>query len=169
MIILTPGRSDVPRTGAALPQPACQVDISILCRCVDITPHLPRNLVTFGSPHQGVFGVPECQAWVGDPVLGPALCELVRRLLNMGAYIPWIQVAASPGAGAGVTPPGTGPDHPGPVLARPPQPHALPVRLPLPGGHQQRAGGEEQRIQAPSCLLSIYLSTYLPYLPTIYT
>ena len=53
---------------------------------------LPRNLVTFGSPHQGVFGVPECQAWVGDPVLGPALCELVRRLLNMGAYIPWIQV-----------------------------------------------------------------------------
>ena len=48
--------------------------------------------MTFGSPHQGVFGVPECQAWVGDPVLGPALCELVRRLLNMGAYIPWIQV-----------------------------------------------------------------------------
>ena len=60
------------------------------------SPHLPRNLVTFGSPHQGVFGVPECQAWVGDPVLGPALCELVRRLLNMGAYIPWIQVAAPP-------------------------------------------------------------------------
>ena len=41
MMILTPGRSDVPRTGAALPQPACQVDISILCRCVDITPPLP--------------------------------------------------------------------------------------------------------------------------------
>ena len=41
MMILTPGRSDVPRTGAALPQPACQVDISILCRCVDITPLPP--------------------------------------------------------------------------------------------------------------------------------
>ena len=51
----------------------------------------PRNFVTFGSPHQGVFGVPSCQAFIGDPVLGPALCELVRRLLNEGAYIPWIQ------------------------------------------------------------------------------
>ena len=50
-----------------------------------------RNFVTFGSPHQGVFGVPSCQAFIGDPVLGPALCELVRRLLNEGAYIPWIQ------------------------------------------------------------------------------
>lgn len=47
--------------------------------------------MTFGSPHQGVFGVPSCQAFIGDPVLGPALCELVRRLLNEGAYIPWIQ------------------------------------------------------------------------------
>ena len=32
-----------------------------------------RNFVTFGSPHQGVFGVPSCQAFIGDPVLGPAL------------------------------------------------------------------------------------------------
>ena len=47
--------------------------------------------MTFGSPHQGVFGVPSCQSFIGDPVLGPALCELVRRLLNEGAYIPWIQ------------------------------------------------------------------------------
>ena len=25
---------------------------------------LYRNLVTFGSPHQGVFGIPECEAEV---------------------------------------------------------------------------------------------------------
>ena len=93
--------------------------------------------MTFGSPHQGVFGVPECQAWVGDPVLGPALCELVRRLLNMGAYIPWIQVTYTYTPWYRLLIPCTGPDHPRPVLARPPQPHPLPVRLPLPGRHQQ--------------------------------
>ena len=46
-----------------------------------------KTLITFGSPHQGVFGVPECEASVGSY----ELCELVRRLLSQGAYIPWIQ------------------------------------------------------------------------------
>lgn len=46
-----------------------------------------KNLITFGSPHQGVFGVPSCEASVGSY----ELCELVRRLLSEGAYIPWIQ------------------------------------------------------------------------------
>ena len=46
-----------------------------------------RNFITFGSPHQGVFGVPECKSTTGSPFL----CELVRRLLSEGAYIPWIQ------------------------------------------------------------------------------
>eukprot|EP00091_Calanus_sinicus_P009782 TRINITY_DN22741_c0_g1_i1.p1 TRINITY_DN22741_c0_g1~~TRINITY_DN22741_c0_g1_i1.p1 ORF type:complete len:279 (-),score=68.94 TRINITY_DN22741_c0_g1_i1:161-997(-) len=51
-----------------------------------------KNLITFGSPHQGVFGVPECEASVGSY----ELCELVRRLLSEGAYIPWIQDLVAP-------------------------------------------------------------------------
>ena len=46
-----------------------------------------KNFITFGSPHQGVFGVPECKSTTGSAFL----CELVRRLLSEGAYIPWIQ------------------------------------------------------------------------------
>ena len=34
-----------------------------------------RTMVTFGSPHQGVFGVPECSETTGSQ----ELCELVRR------------------------------------------------------------------------------------------
>jgi len=51
-----------------------------------------RNLITFGSPHQGVYGVPECQASTGSAIL----CELIRRLLTEGAYIPWIQDLITP-------------------------------------------------------------------------
>merc|ERR1712241_2689 len=51
-----------------------------------------KNLITFGSPHQGVFGVPECEAAVGSY----ELCELVRRLLSEGAYVPWIQDLVAP-------------------------------------------------------------------------
>jgi len=51
-----------------------------------------RNLVTFGSPHQGVFGVPECEAEVGNALL----CELVRQLISLGAYEPWIQDLVAP-------------------------------------------------------------------------
>jgi len=50
-----------------------------------------RKLITFGSPHQGVFGVPECQASASLE-----LCELVRRLLSLGAYEPWIQDLVTP-------------------------------------------------------------------------
>ncbi|XP_053628450.2 palmitoyl-protein thioesterase 1 isoform X3 [Cherax quadricarinatus] len=45
-----------------------------------------RNLITFGSQHQGVFGLPYCSS-------DDLLCEEVRRLLNMGAYIDWIQTS----------------------------------------------------------------------------
>ena len=38
------------------------------------------NLVTLGSPHQGVYGLPRC---LGDDV---KLCDYVRALLNHGAY-----------------------------------------------------------------------------------
>ncbi|GAB6029248.1 Palmitoyl-protein thioesterase 1 [Chamberlinius hualienensis] len=42
------------------------------------------NLVTLGSPHQGVFGFPKC------PGANSTICDDVRRLLNFGAYS-WIQ------------------------------------------------------------------------------
>ena len=60
-----------------------------------------RNLITFGSPHQGVFGIPECEAEVPPAFLlllkdlqvgNVLLCELVRQLISLGAYEPWIQV-----------------------------------------------------------------------------
>jgi len=43
-----------------------------------------RNLITFGGQHQGVFGLPNCAP-------EDLLCEEMRRLLNLGAYIDWIQ------------------------------------------------------------------------------
>jgi len=51
-----------------------------------------RNLITFGAPHQGVYGVPDC-----EPITGSyELCELVRELLSAGAYEPWIQDLVAP-------------------------------------------------------------------------
>ena len=61
-----------------------------------------KTLITFGSPHQGQFGVPDCR----ETTHSPLLCELVRQLISQGgarvsrryitlltagAYIPWIQ------------------------------------------------------------------------------
>nr|XP_027221193.1 LOW QUALITY PROTEIN: palmitoyl-protein thioesterase 1-like [Penaeus vannamei] len=43
-----------------------------------------RNLITFGGQHQGIFGLPNCPP-------DNLLCEEMRRLLNLGAYIDWIQ------------------------------------------------------------------------------
>ena len=46
-------------------------------------PHPPmKTLITFGSPHQGVFGVPECEGSIGSY----RLCELVRKILTQRAY-----------------------------------------------------------------------------------
>ena len=46
-----------------------------------------KTLITFGSPHQGVFGVPGCNETT-DSFL---LCEMVRQLISAGAYEDWIQ------------------------------------------------------------------------------
>ncbi|KAK3710177.1 hypothetical protein QZH41_010580 [Actinostola sp. cb2023] len=42
------------------------------------------NLISFGGQHQGVYGLPHCPG-------GSFLCNYVRELLNMGAYISYIQ------------------------------------------------------------------------------
>jgi len=49
-------------------------------------PHPPiKNLVSIGGPQQGVYGLPKC---LGE---NHKLCDYVRRLLNYGAYVGWIQ------------------------------------------------------------------------------
>merc|ERR1712168_1463700 len=44
-----------------------------------------KNLVTFGAQHQGVFGFPNCPGEM-DP-----FCDIVRDLLNYGAYVDFVQ------------------------------------------------------------------------------
>lgn len=45
------------------------------------------NLVSVGGPQQGVYGLPKC---LGE---NHRLCDYVRRLLNYGAYVGWVQRA----------------------------------------------------------------------------
>merc|ERR1712236_78371 len=44
-----------------------------------------KTLVTFGAQHQGVFGFPNCP---GEQVF---FCDIVRDLLNYGAYVDFVQ------------------------------------------------------------------------------
>jgi len=48
------------------------------------------NLVTLGSQHQGVYGLPRC---LGEDI---KLCDYVRLLLNHGVYKKWIQSFVTP-------------------------------------------------------------------------
>jgi len=43
------------------------------------------NLISVGGQHQGVFGLPQC------PGNNSVICEEVRRLLNLGVYLPYVQ------------------------------------------------------------------------------
>jgi len=43
------------------------------------------NLVSVGGQHQGVYGLPHC------PGNSSTVCDYIRRLLNYGAYVSWIQ------------------------------------------------------------------------------
>ena len=43
------------------------------------------SLITMGGQHQGVYGIPDCLA------PNVTLCEVVRDLLDLGAYIPIVQ------------------------------------------------------------------------------
>ena len=51
-------------------------------RCNDPPVH---NLITFGGQHQGVFGLPRCEA------LNHTLCEWMREALDLGAYEKLVQ------------------------------------------------------------------------------
>lgn len=43
-----------------------------------------KNLISVGGQHQGVYGFPRCPA-------SSSICDDVRRLLNMGAYVSFVQ------------------------------------------------------------------------------
>jgi len=43
------------------------------------------NLISIGGQHQGVYGLPHC------PGNSSTICDYIRRLLNYGAYVSWIQ------------------------------------------------------------------------------
>ncbi|XP_053203594.1 palmitoyl-protein thioesterase 1-like [Panonychus citri] len=49
-----------------------------------------RNLITLGAQHQGVYGLPRCTADT-DNGLYSSVCDLVRKLLSMGAYNSFVQ------------------------------------------------------------------------------
>ncbi|XP_014669955.1 PREDICTED: palmitoyl-protein thioesterase 1-like [Priapulus caudatus] len=44
-----------------------------------------KNLISFGGQHQGVYGFPRCP---GD---NSTLCNIVRKLLNLGVYTDFVQ------------------------------------------------------------------------------
>merc|ERR1712215_331900 len=44
-----------------------------------------KNLITFGAQHQGVFGFPQCPGEMNF------FCDIVRDLLNYGAYVEFVQ------------------------------------------------------------------------------
>lgn len=46
-----------------------------------------KNLISIGGQHQGVYGFPRC------PGENSTLCDFVRKLLNFGAYTPFVQKA----------------------------------------------------------------------------
>lgn len=46
-----------------------------------------KNLITFGGQHQGVFGLPTCP----ESPQQSRTCEYIRKVLNYGSYIHWIQ------------------------------------------------------------------------------
>lgn len=43
------------------------------------------NLVSIGGQHQGVYGFPRC------PTDNVSICDYIRRLLNLGAYVSFVQ------------------------------------------------------------------------------
>ncbi|KAK4876696.1 hypothetical protein RN001_009202 [Aquatica leii] len=44
-----------------------------------------KNLISLGGQHQGVYGLPNCGS------IDHKTCDYIRRVLNHGAYISWVQ------------------------------------------------------------------------------
>ena len=96
-IILSPGRSAyvsrVQCCGYFPGRPPPQVGTAhrttphntpVCCRgLAERCPVPMKTLITFGSPHQGQFGVPDCR----EATHSPLLCELVRQLISQGEEV----------------------------------------------------------------------------------
>ena len=50
-----------------------------------------KNLITFGSPHQGIFGIPKCQSY-----LGYSVCQMLTTILSSVFSLQWIQKMFTP-------------------------------------------------------------------------
>ena len=48
------------------------------------------NLITYGAPANGIFGIPNCE----EETESYDLCELVREIVSAGVYQPWLQVGS---------------------------------------------------------------------------
>ena len=79
-----------------------------------------KTLITFGSPHQGQFGVPDCR----ETTHSPLLCELVRQLISQGGAEGLQTLHYTPHCRR-LHPLDPGPGGRGPVLARPLQCHPI--------------------------------------------
>ena len=55
---------------------------AVVQRCSTVKIH---NLLSVGGQHQGVYGFPRC------PGENETICEAVRKLLNIGAYVGAVQ------------------------------------------------------------------------------
>lgn len=55
---------------------------AVVQRCPKLT---VNNLISVGGQHQGVFGFPRC------PGASETFCDYVRKLLNLGAYVNFVQ------------------------------------------------------------------------------
>lgn len=44
-----------------------------------------KNLISVGGQHQGIYGFPRC------PVDDVSICDYIRKLLNLGAYVGFVQ------------------------------------------------------------------------------
>lgn len=62
-----------------------QFIISLFCTFISNYLWLCANLLSVGGQHQGVFGLPKC------PGNNSEMCEVVRKMLNYGAYSPEVQ------------------------------------------------------------------------------
>jgi len=51
-----------------------------------------KNLVMFGSPHQGIFGIPKCQSYLRFD----SLCQMLKAFISKGVFLPWIQDFVAP-------------------------------------------------------------------------
>jgi palmitoyl-protein thioesterase len=67
------------------PSPSASFLIALIGQVQRFNDPPVNNLITLGGQHQGVFGFPRC------PGENSTLCEITRKLLNLGVYESFVQ------------------------------------------------------------------------------